>query len=108
MGTELTLIIVSLTMLLNALLFSSTIPFISQKRKRQIIFDIAYSLVWEAKRVWGENEGHIKKAHVRAKLYILISSIPAMQRSIVKQDFIEQVIEEAYAKMAEYLDGHKQ
>jgi hypothetical protein len=90
-------------MILNALLFSSTIPFASKKRKRQIIFDIAYSLVWEAKRVWGENDGHIKRAYVKAKLYIIISTMPILQRCVMEEQYIEDVIQEAYDKMTKYL-----
>ena len=92
-------------MLLNALLFSSTFPPMSKQRRRQIVFDIAYSLVWEAKRVWGEDDGHIKKAYVKAKLYIVLSTMPSMKQCIVTEECVEGVIEDAYAKMKEFLSA---
>lgn len=105
--TELSYILLSVAIFVNALLLSSYVPYLSSERKRQIIFEIAYSLVWEAERVWGGTMGDIKRAHVKAKLYITISTIPMLRHSISNECFIDSLIEEAVEKMTKYTNEDK-
>lgn len=99
---ELALALVSISIILNALLLSANIPFVSLTKKRKIVADIAYSLVWEAERVWGADKGAVKRAHVKAKLYITLSSLPILKGFILQEVYIDKVIDEALAKMTDY------
>lgn len=106
--TELIAIIFSVSIVLNAILLTSSIPYVSKTRKRQITFDIAYSMVWDAERVWrGKKLGHIRKANVKAKLYIVLSTMPIFKSSIIDKDYIEEIIEEAWAMMRDNLPNIK-
>ena len=104
---EITMMLLSIAIFLNALLLTSSIPYMSRERKRKIIFEIAYSLVWEAERIWGNEMGAIKKAHVKAKLYIAISTMPILRDCVIKEKFVDEVVESAVDKMMEYINESK-
>jgi len=101
---ELTMLLLAVAIFLNALLLTSSIPYMSRERKRKLLFEIAYSLVWEAERIWGTEMGAIKKAHVKAKLYIAISSMPILRDCVIKEHFVNEVVEAAVSKMIEYIE----
>lgn len=95
-------IIIGSVLLLNTLMMSPFFPFVPQKRKKEIIFAVAYSLVWEAERTWDgwkEKTGHIKRAHVKAKLYVIVSAMPLFRYCIIKEELVDEVIDQAYLAM---------
>lgn len=100
-------LLVGLLLITNLMLMAPTMPYLPKKRKHEIVLDIAYSLVWEAERLWGAKTGHIKRAYVKAKLYVIISAMPSFRTSIINKQSVENTIDEAYAIMQKYMDEVK-
>ena len=104
---DLNIILVALLLATNTMLMASSLPYISAKRKEEIVFDIAYSLVWDAERLWGGKSGHIKRAYVKAKLYVIISAMPTFRNSIIDRDKVENTIDRAIEVMHKFMNEGK-
>jgi len=96
-------ILISMLLAINAVMVVITNPIISTKRKEEIVFDIAYSLVWDAERIWGSKSGHIKRIYVKAKLYIILSGMSVFRNSLIKKESIECTIDKAVELMQNYI-----
>lgn len=99
---DINIILVGLLLVTNTLLMAQSMPHMSAKRKAEIVFEIAYSLVWEAERLWGDKSGPIKRAYVKAKFYILVSSLPTFRYSIIDGNKVDEVINQAVDLMQKY------
>lgn len=100
-------IVIASVLLLNTLMMSPFVPFVSKRRKKEIVFSIAYSLVWEAERTWNgwnEKTGHVKRAHVKAKLYVIVSAMPVFRYCILSEPLVNEIIDKAYAAMKTFKD----
>ena len=104
---DLNIILVALLLITNTMLMATSMPFMSTKRKEEIVFDIAYSLVWDAERLWGGKSGHIKRAYVKAKLYVIISAMPTFRNSIIDRDKVENTIDRAIEVMHKFMNEGK-
>jgi hypothetical protein len=94
--------VLGITIALNALVMLYTIPFAKKDKKHQIMYDITYSLVWEADRVWESSTGHVRRAYVKAKLYVIASGMPLLRNYVLKEEYVEQTIDEALQRMNQY------
>jgi hypothetical protein len=102
----LTNILIGLVVLVNLLTLSTLTPILSRQKKHDILFDIAYALAWDAERIWGEGVGDIKKAQVKANLYIITSSMPMLRTYVLHDGYLDAVIREAVTKVRGYMNEH--
>lgn len=100
---DINIILVALLLLTNAMVFASYMPFMSQKRRQEIVYDIAYSLVWEAERLYGAKSGLIKHAYVKAKMYVILSAMPTFRNSIIDGAKLEVTIGKAIQAVQAYM-----
>lgn len=96
-------------LLANSIVTSTNMSYmyIPQKRKDEIVFDIAYSLVWEAERLYGAKSGLIKHAYVKAKMYVILSAMPPFRNSIIDGVKLGASITRAVAAMHQYMSEVK-
>lgn len=98
------ILLVGLLLVTNMMLMTTTMPYLPKKRKDEIVLDIAYSLVWEAERLWGGKTGRIKRAFVKAKLYVTVSTMPTFRSTIISGDEVERMIDIAVGLMHKYVE----
>lgn len=91
---------------MNILLFSIQIPILTSKHKRERVLDIAYALVLEAEKAWGGDTGAIKRAQVKAKLYITVSTLAELRPFLRKKTAVDSIIDEAIARKDLYVAEH--
>lgn len=88
---------------INVLLFLTQIPILSNKKKRERVLDIAYALVLEAEKAWGSGTGAIKRAQVKAKLYITVYGMPHLRQCIRSRSAVDSIIDDAIKLKDKYV-----
>ena len=97
------LVILAVLIMFNTVVMVKSVIYIPRKEKCQKVLTIAKSIVLEAERLWGEDLEEVKKAHVKAKLYLIITGIPYLRRFALENKTMDTIVEEAFNSITGYL-----
>lgn len=79
--------------------FVAIIVVLALRGKKKIIFEILYSLVTEAEKLYGSGTGDLKFSYVMEKIY---GVLPSIFKVFVTYDALERWIEKALIEAKEY------
>lgn len=78
-------------------------PRLSVAKKREKVLDIAYAFVLDAERTWGVGNEDIKRAQVKARLYVTVYNVPQLRCVVNDKAFVERAISVGEERMKEYI-----
>ena len=107
MVLETVLVLIHVIAIANLFMAFQYVPHVCTKKKHDMLLDITYSLVWDAERIWGKDVGEVKRAQVKARLYIITSTMPILRNFVLKEDYVNSIIDEAVGRMNAYMSEHK-